>query len=81
MVGYELPMGPDELAELGLAKLSCVIDDMLSTFSTLPVGETDWRDWPATIPSELLDMNDGASAPRLRMAVHKNGGDKEKEQD
>lgn len=73
IVGYELVEGP-EFAELGRTNASGVIDDRFS--STLLVGETELRDWPAAIASEVMK---GASAPKLMMPGDVRRGGRERE--
>ncbi len=54
-------------SSLGLTKASGVIEVMLIVPSML-FGDTELRDWPATIDSEpMLPEMKGASAPKLRM--------------
>lgn len=54
-------------SSLGLTNASDVIEVMLMVPSML-FGDTELRDWPATIDSEpMLPEMKGASAPKLRM--------------
>lgn len=56
-----------EGSSFGLTNASGVIEAMLMVPSML-LGESELRDWPATIDSEpILPEMKGASAPKLRM--------------